>query len=177
MQIVLNQCVSFCSGNCFIDSLSFFLNSVQKISKKTGVTIQSLNAELIAGFCHIDYAVRKALFAFENKTNTANDIGVEIMRLASGQYQIEKSFSMGLHEGCNQCVFVLIGSTKNSVLEAYGDLSEIATLDPIDTFCDKSDKIKIIEHFGITKEEIDASGIELFEDLVIERVALADFIK
>jgi|GEM_PF-122982 len=179
MEIIFNQHVSFCSGVCHIKSFSSFLNKIQSVSEKYDVVVQALNGSLIAGFNHINFATEKAFKNFKNNTNEANDLGVEIMRLASGNSQINKSFSIGLTEGENDCLFVIVGSSDESVKKAFDLLSEIVSMDGFDNFLDRSNENEIIKYFNITKEEICATDLSknTIEDLVIERVALTDFLK
>ena len=103
-------------GTVQIPNLSGFLKAVSSIASENEVIIQGLNADLIAGERHLHFAVGKALRAVAAGRNIAKDPGIEIMRYAAGERQIERSFSIGLHEGENNAVFVLLGKMDNLIL-------------------------------------------------------------
>ena len=163
------------SGLVHIEDLREFLKTLNKISSASNVTIQALDADKIAGERHVRFAVKKATDAMEAHTNVANDLGVEIMRYAAGERQIEKAFSIGLHEGENRVVFVLIGEEQSL------SLSSNALLDLIDEKSllnySSSKRESIISQFNITESEIEAVGEDKIPELVIERVALVDVLK
>lgn len=165
-------------GNVNIPNLSGFLITIGSIASENEVIIQGLNADLIAGETHLHFAVGKALRAIAAGRNIAKDPGIEIMRYASGERQIEKSFSIGLREGENNAVFVLLGKMDNLIL-ALSALKELIEEKPCSELLAYSDSKRqgILSVFGITDAEIEASGEGHIPELVIERVALADFVK
>jgi KEOPS complex subunit Cgi121 len=165
-------------GEVRIPNLSGFLKILSSIASENEVVIQGLNADLIAGERHIHFAIRKALRAVAAGKNIAKDPGIEIMRYAAGERQIERSFSIGLREGENNAVFVLFGKMDNVILalSAIRELIDEKTCSEILAYSN-SKKNGILSLFGITAEEIEASGEEHIPELVIERVALADFLK
>jgi KEOPS complex subunit Cgi121 len=165
-------------GNVSIPNLSGFLKTVNSIASENEVIIQGLNADLIAGERHLHFAVGKALRAVAAGRNIAKDPGVEIMRYASGERQIERSFSIGLRKGENNAVFVLLGKMDNLIL-ALSSLKELIEEKPCSELLAYSDSKRqgILSVFGITDAEIEASGEEHIPEFVIERVALADFLK
>lgn len=165
-------------GNVNIPKLSDFLKIVNLIASENEVIVQGLNADLIAGERHLHFAVGKALRAVAAGRNIAKDPGIEIMRYASGERQIERSFSIGLHKGENNAVFVLLGKIDNLIL-ALSAIRKLILEKPCSKVLAYSDskRVGILSLFGITDVEIEASGEEHIPELVIERVALADFVK
>ena len=165
-------------GTVRIPNLSVFLKTVSSIASENEVVIQGLNADLIAGERHLHFAIGKALRAVAAGRNIAKDPGIEIMRYAAGERQIERSFSIGLREGVNNVVFVLFGKMDNVILalSAIRELINEKACSEILAYSN-SKKNGILSLFGITSEEIEASGEEHIPELVIERVALADFLK
>ncbi|MDD2339486.1 MAG: KEOPS complex subunit Cgi121 [Methanosarcina sp.] len=165
-------------GNVSIPNLSGFLKSIISIASENKVIIQGLNADLIAGERHLHFAVGKALRAIAAGRNIAKDPGIEIMRYASGERQIERSFLIGLHEGENNAVFVLLGKMDNLALALYS-IKKLIIEKPCSELLAYSESKRqgILSVFGITDAEIEASGEEHIPELVIERVALADFVK
>lgn len=165
-------------GKVQIPNLSGFLKTVNSIASENDVVIQGLNADLIAGERHLHFAIRKALRAITAGRNIAKDPGIEIMRYAAGERQIERSFSIGLREGANNVVFVLFGDMDNLIpaLSAIRELIDEKPCPELLTYSNSKEK-GILSLFGITDAEIEASGEEHIPELVIERVALADFLK
>ena len=166
---------SIVSGLVHIEDLREFLKTLNNISSANNVTIQALDADKIAGERHVLFAVKKATDSMEANTNVANDLGVEIMRYAAGERQIEKAFSMGLHDGENRVVFALVGE-EQSISSASTALLDIIDEKPLIDYS-PSKRESIISQFNITKSEIGAVGEDKIPDLVIERVALVDVLK
>jgi KEOPS complex subunit Cgi121 len=165
-------------GTVKILNLSGFIKTVSSTASGNEVVIQGLNADLIAGERHLHFAIRKALRAIAAGRNIAKDLGIEIMRYAAGERQIERSFSIGLREGENNAVFVLFGKMENVIL-ALSAIRKLIDEKPCSELLaySNSKKSGILSLFGITEAEIEASGEEYIPELVIERVALADFLK
>lgn len=165
-------------GTVQIPNLSDFLKVISSIASENEVVIQGLNADLIAGERHLHFAVGKAVRAVAAGRNIAKDPGIEIMRYAAGERQIERSFSIGLREGENNAVFVLFGKMDNLIL-AFSAIRKLIEEKPCSELLAYSDSKKkgILSLFGITDAEIEASGEEHIPEFVIERVAMADFLK
>ena len=162
-------------GSVSIKDLREFLGTLNDISSANTVTIQTLDADKIAGERHVRFAVKKATDAMEAHTNVANDLGVEIMRYAAGERQIEKAFLIGLHEGENRAVFVLVGDEQSLSVTSNALLEIIVEKTPLDYSPSKRESI--ISQFNITESEIEAVGEDKIPELVIERVALVDVLK
>lgn len=165
-------------GTVNIPHLSTFLKTVSSIASENEVIIQGLNADLIAGERHLHFAIRKALGAIAAGKNTAKDPGIEIMRYAAGERQIERSFSIGLHEGANNAVFILFGEKEN-LIQVLSSIRNLIDEKPCSKLLDYSNSKKsgILSLFDITDAEIEATGEEHIPEMVIERVSLADFSK
>lgn len=170
--------VQIVCGTVQVSKLSGFLKKTNAIAAEYGVTVQGLNSDLIAGERHLRFAVEKTLRAFAEGKNIAKDPGVEIMRYAAGEKQIERSFSIGLFEGENQAVFVVLGK-KEKVEAAVPAVKKLVEEKPCaDQFNYTIEKRPgILEKFGITGDEIEAAGEVMIPELVLERVALVDFLK
>jgi KEOPS complex subunit Cgi121 len=161
-----------------IPNLSSFLKIVGTIASENEVVIQGLNADLIAGEKHLHFAIGKAFRAVAAGRNIAKDPGIEIMRYAAGERQIERSFSIGLHEGENNAVFVLFGKMDN-VIPALTTMRELIDEKSCSELLNYSDLKRkgVASQFNITDAEIEAAGKEHISELVIERVALVDILK
>ncbi|WP_440953422.1 KEOPS complex subunit Cgi121 [Methanococcoides sp. FTZ1] len=162
-------------GSIIIDELRSYLGRLSTMASDHDVIIQGINADKIAGWEHVESAIRKAMRSMENGTNVANDLGVEIMRYASGKRQIGEAFSIGLEEGKMNLLFIVIGEAS-SVENAVKDLSGSIEPSSVMAYSDMK-KGTIVSQFCITDEELGAVGDEKIPDLVLERVALVDVLK
>jgi KEOPS complex subunit Cgi121 len=144
------------------------ISAIKDLQSSHGCIVQALDADKIAGERHIRFAAKKALAAFSDQRNIAKDAGMEIMRYASGERQIERALFMRVSDRTERIALILIGSGS------WPDASEISRIIELDeqggSFCAKA----VIEAFNISSEELLAVGEERIEDLVIERVALVD---
>ncbi|APH38985.1 KEOPS complex subunit Cgi121 [Methanohalophilus halophilus] len=162
-------------GTLFIDDLNAFLQNLIALSDEYDVTIQAMDAGKIAGISHIELAIKKAGRAFESGNNVARDIGVEILRYASGKRQIVEAFSIGIKEGDISVVFLVLGE-KDKVDAVLPELdSMVCKSDVADYSGEKEDAIR--SHFDISTEETDAIDVSRIPDIVLERVALVDILK
>ncbi|SFM85526.1 KEOPS complex subunit Cgi121 [Methanolobus profundi] len=162
-------------GSLYVESVPELLSRLRSISSLYNTTIQAMDADRIAGEEHVLFAIRKALRAIENGSNMARDMGIEIMRYAAGKKQIEEAFSMGVHEGDMDIVFVVLGEekeVKDSVMALKDIIAETSVLDYSDTKRDI-----ILEQFLISDKEIQAVGEDMIPSIVLERVALVDVLK
>ena len=164
------------SGPVKITDNNIFIKQLSDIASRFNITVQALNADLLSGVRHIQFAVEKAIRSFESGKNTANNLGMEIMLYASGSRQIEKALDLGVKNGENRVAIVLVG--ENVTDEAVFDVRTL--LDSEDaTIVDYSDRKKedLLKIFNITAAEIEAVGDDKIPELVLERVALVDVIK
>ncbi|WP_406658169.1 KEOPS complex subunit Cgi121 [Methanolobus sp. ZRKC2] len=162
-------------GHMNIGNVPEFLARLSLISSDNGTIIQAMDVGKVAGEKHIMFAVEKALRAINNNCNAAKDPGIEIMRYASGKRQIGEAFSMGVHEGEMDLVFVILGDSENISISMSALEKLVSRNNSIDYSAEK--KEAILSQFDITSKEIDAVGEEMIPDLVLERVALVDVLK
>ena len=157
-------------GKPVIRDMGLLISAIKDLQSRHGCIVQALDADKIAGERHILFAAKKALAAFSEARNIAKDAGMEIMRYASGERQIERAHFMRVSDRTKRIALVLAGSGSGSLPDA-SELSQIIELDGLGgSFCAKAVK----EAFNISSEELRAVGEERIEDLVIERVALVD---
>lgn len=166
---------SITGGHAYVENTADFLKRIRQVSLKNNTIIQAIDAGRIAGEDHILTAADKALRAFENNSNVAKDIGIEIMRYAAGRRQIEEAFSLGIHEGNMDLVFVILGR-KEDVEASIAEIGSIIDIAPVMEYNDAK-RADITSHFSITEKEIEAAGENMIPALVRERVALVDIMK
>ena len=147
------------------------LSAIKDLQSRHGCIVQALDADKVAGERHIRFAAKKALAAFSEARNIAKDAGMEIMRYASGERQIQRALFMRISDRTERMALLLAGSGRECDWPNASELSRIIELDGKGcSFCIKAVK----EAFNISSEELSAVGEERIEDLVIERVALVD---
>jgi len=155
-------------GRPVIRDKRLLISAIKDLQSSHGCIVQALDADKIAGERHIRFAAKKAMAAFSDQRNIAKDAGMEIMRYASGERQIERALFMRVSDHTQRIALILIGS------DSWPDASELSRIIEQDeqggSFCAKA----VIEAFNISSEELLAVGEERIEDLVIERVALVD---
>jgi KEOPS complex subunit Cgi121 len=174
-------------GKVGITNVDDFLSSLKNIANKYDVTIQAMDAGLIAGEEHIISAVKKAIRAVERKRSITNDLGLEVLLYAAGRRQIERALAMGVSvsEGEKRVAIVMVdvsaGAQRDLEMVAEEIKKKIGLQEePISELeleyrTDKKEKIK--KFFDITEEELKAVGESKLKMLVLERVAMLDVLK
>ncbi|MDG6244420.1 MAG: KEOPS complex subunit Cgi121 [Methanolobus sp.] len=162
-------------GSVCINNISQFLQEVRSISSAHNTIIQAMDADRVAGEDHIRFAVQMAQRAKESGCCVARDMGIEIMRYASGKRQIGEAFSMGLREGRMNVVFVVLSKSGNLDLSVQALKQMVEEKPVIEYSAHKT--IALTEQFSITKRELQIAGEEMIPWLVMERVALVDVLK
>jgi len=133
--------------------------------------MQALDASLVVSERHIAFAAKKAFAAMSRGRNVAKDPGVEIMRYASGERQIERAMAMGISDSTERVALILAAAKDDCRWPTPAELSSLLVLD--ESGCHfEGDKVR--EMFGISAREIEVVGEDRIEELVIERVALVD---
>jgi KEOPS complex subunit Cgi121 len=155
-------------GRPVIRDKRLLISAIKDLQSSHGCIVQALDADKIAGERHIRFAAKKALAAFSDQRNIAKDAGMEIMRYASGERQIERALFMRVSDRTERIALILIGSGS------WPDASELSRIIEQDEQGGSFSAKAVIEAFNISSEELLAVGEERIEDLVIERVALVD---
>ena len=155
---------------------------LEKIREKTdNATIQFLNADLVAGWEHLFFAVLNALTAFKNRRNFANSLAVEILLFASAQRQIKHALELlGIKPETSKIAVVIVENEHEKTLEIARKISEILQALEDDSVLEvngeKFDRIR--QAFDIGAEELKSrlrggeAENEALVELVIEHVAL-----
>jgi KEOPS complex subunit Cgi121 len=172
------------AGDVSISNVDDFLSGLKAIAHKYAVTIQAMNAELIAGEEHIKSAVEKAIRALKSKRGITSDFGLEILLYASGRRQIERALGMGVTEGKKNVAIVIVDERGEKDLEVVAEevkrkigIEEVPIRELESELSNSNKKERIKEFYNITEAEINAVGEEKLKMLVLERVALLDVLK
>ncbi len=178
------------TGKVRISDVDDFLAVLKAIAHRYSVTIQAMDAELIAGEAHIKSAVQKALRAIRQGNSITSDLSMEVLLYAAGRRQIERALAMGVSAGDNKKIVVVIIDVDNK----HKDLDAIAREikqrigleeQPIEDLELESEtetnteekRNKLMRFFNITDAEIEAVGERKLKMLVLERVALLEVYK
>lgn len=166
--IMSGVCLLF--GRPIICDITEFVLALRKLQARTGCIIQAIDADNIVSERHLTFAAEKALQAFLEGRNIAKDPGVEILRYASGERQIERALTIGLSDSTERIALLIIPG-QNGLMPEDSELSSIIEIDH--KGCSfKAEAVK--KTFNISEEELWAAGEKRISDLVLERVALVD---
>ncbi len=157
-------------GELNVPDLDAFLGELRSIAKARGVTVQPLNADLLAGRAHVAKALEEAEAARDSGAPFARDPGMELLLHVSGQGQIFRALEFGVAPGRNRlavAVFPPDAGAVETLKERYG-LAEDGSLAEYRMAKRKA----LMEKFRITKAELGTVGEERLPELVRERIAL-----
>lgn len=155
-----------------------------KADRKAGqqkVWIQFFNADLIATWEHLYFAVLNALSAFKCGTNLSKSLAMETMLYASSQRQIQKAISaVGLKPETTEVAVVIIGETLDAIKSGLKGVTAGMKTEPCEAVLALTPKkaAKIKEVFKITPQMLETAKIKgksegsALVDLVVEQVAL-----
>ncbi len=145
--------------------------AIRDLQSRHGLIAQALDADKVVSERHIHFAVHKALSAFSEQRNIAKDAGMEIMRYASGERQIERALVMGVSDQTERIALILAEAEGQL---GWPDDAEISGIIEQDGAVRSFDPAAVKDVFHISSQELQAVGEERMEDLVIERVALVE---
>ena len=164
--------------NVEIRDPAYLLNAIRREQRE--ITVQLLNAELIATWQHLYFALINALTAFYTKRNISKKVAVEIILYASAQRQIRKAIELiGVKCNTANVAVVITSEDQDAVASALNSVSKHTRSKPDETVLGLSEgKIsKIRSAFNIS--EIELKTIEKSDaiqqglvDIVCERMAL-----
>lgn len=164
--------------NVKIDNTESFLKAIRKDQQRAAV--QFFNAELVATWQHLYFAVLNALLAFRNKRNISKKVEVEVMLYASAQRQIRKAILLvGVKRESADVAAVIIGENRDVVNATLSSVSKHIHSEPDATVLElsPSKEQQIRSAFRISENELKAvvNSVAVHQalvDLVCERMAL-----
>jgi tRNA threonylcarbamoyladenosine modification (KEOPS) complex Cgi121 subunit len=142
--------------------------------------VQFFDADLVASWQHLYFAVLNALMALSSSRNISKSLAVEIMLYASAQRQIKKAIKLIGVKGCSENVAVVIVNANADLVKTgvcavtkYLNLKPDASV--LELSKEKTQRIKCV--FGISDVELETvtakkNAEQALVDSVIERVAL-----
>lgn len=152
-----------------------FISSLKEVQAESGWVIQALDADKVVSEEHLIFAAQKAMLSFQEGRNIAKDMGMEFLRYASGERQIERALSIGVSDSTARVAIVMIrlggGFFGEGSNPKAPNIDHLVRADS--GGCSfRAEAVK--DAFGISDEEICAAGEGRLADLVLERVALVD---
>ena len=142
--------------------------------------VQFFDAELVATWQHLYFAVLNALLAFRNERNISKSVVMEVMLYASAQRQIRKAIKIiGVKRTSADVAVVIIGENPSSVKTVLSAVSKRVGVEPdasvLELTAEKFQSIRKV--FGVSTEELEAvmekkNVKQALVNLVIERTAL-----
>ena len=165
--------------NVKFNNVEDFLNKINK-EKLSNVQIQFLDANLVATWQHLYFAVLNALTAFNNKQGISKNLAMEIMVYASAQRQIRKATEfIGIKPNSSNIAVLIVGGKPEAVKSTLSTIMKCIDGERDEAILELSkEKAAIIQRaFKISGAELETvTGTEGREkaliDLVIERMAL-----
>jgi tRNA threonylcarbamoyladenosine modification (KEOPS) complex Cgi121 subunit len=165
--------------NVIINNTDKFLELIAK-AKQQDVEIQAFNAELVATWQHLYFAVLNALKAFKNEENISKNLAMETLLYASAQHQIRKATEiLGVRPDTPRIAILIIGEKPETVKSALMTISNQLRRKNDETVLEltREKAANLQTLFGISDNELKtvAKGQRLDEalvDLIIERMAL-----
>jgi tRNA threonylcarbamoyladenosine modification (KEOPS) complex Cgi121 subunit len=149
------------------------------------LTVQLLNALLIADEVHLLSAAQNAINAQHGKYMLSRSLDVEIIVFASAQRQIGRALdALGVYDGIDNIAVVVVGPDSTSVKDAVGEIVKQVGGEVVPPFKATKKRLEQIKrHYQITDKEIDAiegseatdSRMSALARCVASRVALVAF--
>jgi KEOPS complex subunit Cgi121 len=147
------------------------VESVEDVLDVVGSCSVLINAEYVLNVETVMFAVQKALKSWKEGRNVAKSLQMEILLYVSATRQIRDAVRLGIKEGKNEVVAVLL---EDRCLEK---LREIGFIERRVLKMNEEKVKKIKEFYRIGDEELKIVGVEKLPLLVREKIALFDVFK
>jgi KEOPS complex subunit Cgi121 len=163
--------------NIKIENTPAFLSVLHKLLPGD-IEIQFSDANFVASWEHLYFAIVNALMAFKNKRNISKSLTVETVLYASAQRQIKKAIEIiGVKPITRNVAMIIISENTNSIKAGLSVVVQHLGMQPDETVLELSKtKIQLLRNaFDISDTELEtATGDSdaALVNLVIERVAL-----
>jgi KEOPS complex subunit Cgi121 len=147
------------------------VRSVDEILKAVGNCSVLIDANYVIDLDTVEFAVKKALKSWSEGRNVAKTLPMEILLYVSATRQIRDAIRLGVKEGVNEIVAVILDESCVEKLKELGFKErKVLKLD--------DEKVKRVKEFyDIGDEELNVVGVEKLPLLIRERIALFDVFK
>jgi KEOPS complex subunit Cgi121 len=165
--------------NLEIDNTEGFLEEINR-KKPVDVEVQFFDADIVATWQHLYFAVLNAMTAFRNRENISKSLSIETLLYTSARRQIRKAMQLvGIKPTSPNIALLIVEGKPDAVKSALSKISTCIDGQPDDSVLGLSaEKIERIKRaFTISEAQLetvmDKDGVEkAIIDLVIEQVAL-----
>jgi KEOPS complex subunit Cgi121 len=162
-----------------VSSAEGFLEAICE-GRPVGVEAQFFDADLVATWQHLYFALLNALTAFENGDNISKSVAMETMLYASGLGQIQRATQLlGIKPVSSNVAVLIVGGKREAVQSALAKVSRRigGRLDDSVLGLSKEKVERIRRAFDVSEGELETnmegdSVEKSLVDLVIERMAL-----
>ena len=147
------------------------VKSVEDLLKAIGDCAVLIDADYIVDLGVVEFAVEKAVKSWTNRKNIAKTLPMEILLYVSATRQIRDAVKLGVKEGKNKVVVVVL---KDECIDKLKELG----FEECEVLKTDEEKVKRIKEFySIGDEELNVVGVEKLPLLIRERIALFDVFK
>jgi tRNA threonylcarbamoyladenosine modification (KEOPS) complex Cgi121 subunit len=152
-----------------------FIAALQAYAVAHDIACQAFDADAIYGEVHARSAVEHAVRSISRNTATCNDLSMEILLYASGCRQIRNAIERaGIRNG--PVVLVAVGDTAiegvgGRAADIDGFLEEHSLVVDDDVLAGSD---SVLERFDISMAMREAIDTSMYEDLILEQVAMVD---
>lgn len=144
--------------------------SVERFLMEYGECLVVIDAKYVLNIDVVKFAVNKAVKAWKDGRNVAKNLPLEILLYISANRQIKDAVKIGVKEGVNDVVIVVLKEDCENKLKGIFEEKKVLRFEP-----EKVERLKSM--YGITDEEINTVGVEKLPLLIRERIALFDIFK
>jgi len=121
-----------------------------------------INSEYVPNVNVVQYAAKKAIKNWRKGKRISKSISMEILLYYSATRQIKDALKLGIKDGLNRVVAVVLDTETFSKEIKFRELE----------FKPKFNLNKILAHYNISQQELEIAGIEKVPLLIRERIAL-----
>jgi len=162
-----------CRGS--IPDTEAFIAELQAFAASHDVACQAFDAGAVYGATHIRSAVQHAVRSFRRDTMVCNDLSMEILLYASGCRQIRDAIGRA---GIRSGPVVLVAVGRTGIPGADGDLPDMAAFMDEHSLASDDDVLagtgEVLDRFGIPADVWEAIDTSMYENLILEQVAMVD---
>lgn len=165
-----------CRGS--IRDTEAFIAALQAFAASRDIACQAFDATAVYGTAHLLSAVHHAVRSVRHGTALCNDLSMEILLYASGCRQIRDAIQrVGIRGG--NVVLVAVGRT--AIAGCDGRIQDMEAFIDAHSLTEDSAVLAgdtgILDRFGIAQRERQAIDTSMYEDLILEQVAMVDLLK
>jgi len=162
-----------------IENTQEFLKLIHT-EKSSNVEAQIFDADGVATWQHLYFAVLDALTAFKNEANISKSLAMETMLYASAQRQIRRATeTLGVRPSTTKVALLIVGARPEDLKLTLSKISKQIRAERDDAILDLTEEkiTNIQKAFEISNEELGTvmkghDRKKALVDLVIERMAL-----